>query len=215
MLSVVLVLSLEVIPSQVVAADFSKVGVKTGTTATYSFSASNSEVNRVDLNFTSVAGTTVTLSYIWYNPDGSENSSWVDTGDVSTGGGVTAISAFLIPSNLSAGDPIFSGSLLTINETVSMFTAGAYRTVNHSNWITTSGSYRHDLYWDKQTGLMVRLTLRSGSSGGPYSQNVTLTSTSPWSAGLSVDASTLILIGGVVAAVVVAVAAVSLRRRRR
>jgi hypothetical protein len=228
-------------PVKVAATDFSRAGVKSGDWAKYFFTLSNASEEwrmRETVNFTNVAGNTVTLNLTAYNLDGSKNASIVYVGNVSTSlatvhvpgyGNLTApmLWQYILPANLSAHDPLFSGGLYIINETIPMMLLNAPRQVNHLNITQTSFfSLTPDeivnYYWDRQTGVMVLqeehafdMSMRS---------NMTLTDTSLWhqpeagGQGQLVFGLSLLqwlLIGGVAAVIVVASAALVIRRHRR
>jgi hypothetical protein len=113
---------------------------------------------------------------------------------------------FLIAANLTINDPVFSGSTGKINDTTTMIIAGANRTVNH---LKIAGGELED-YWDKSTGIMVKLNFYLISGW----LNFTMTSTNLWSpSGFSLSTTTLIIIGGI--AVIVIVAAMLLLRRHK
>ena len=195
----ILVMSTAVLTSST-AADYSKVGVKKGVTATYSYALIGSKVNKATFRFVNVTGTLVQVIDTFYNPDGSVNGTEFSlVSNVSTG--QYGIYEFLICANLAANDPIYIGAPFAINETISMNAGGATRTVNHIN-ATFYGS-RVNEWWDKQTGIMVKLVAGA--------QNFTLTSTSLWSP----DITLLIISGVVVAVAVIAAVALLVRRHRR
>jgi hypothetical protein len=223
-------------PSSVTATDFSKVGVRTGDWAKYSFVSTNKSMipsGPENLSFTNVTGTMVTLNVTAYNPDGSENSSHVYAGNVSNSmeplyiPGVGNVSlpilySFIIPANLSANDPIYDGAAISINDTESLTVANVSRVVNHVNGtsaILGTPYERYNMYWDKQTGIVV--------VGNAYIIglnawiNMTLTATSLWhevSVGgpiFGLSLWQLLIIGGVVAVVVCVSVLLLVRRRRR
>jgi hypothetical protein len=207
LLSILLASSALLTPSK--AADYTKIGVKIGDNSTYSFTLVNSTIN-VRADFSSyvknVTGTLVTLNFTYYNPGGSVNTTLLfGPFNVSTGEG--GIGFFLICANLSAHDPVnVLPSVPSINETVSMVAAGVTRTVNHLNM--SIGATRFNVWWDKPTGLMVKLTA-IGPASLPGLGNFTLTSTSLWSlGGLPITTTTLLIIGVGAIIVVVGVAVV-------
>jgi hypothetical protein len=193
------------------AADYSKLGVKSGDNSTYAFSLVNSTVNlqgTLVANVTEVTGTNATLSLKYYFANGTLAAAIILGPDnVSTGQG--GINFFLICADLSAYDPINLATPLIINETIDMVAAGLTRTVNHLN--ITMYATRYNIWWDKSTGLAVQLTIL-----GPFVLaglgNLTLTSTSLWSPG-GLPITTLLLIIGVGAIAVVAAVAIVLHRR--
>jgi hypothetical protein len=193
MLFSLLVVSLTALtPSR--GADYTKIGVRIGDTATYSFAATGWTIDRFTISVLDVSGTLVKLNVTYYNPNGSVNHTMIlGPADVSEGG----LGEYLLCANLSAHDPICyiseHSTAPTFNETVQMTVAGASRTVNHLSMNTPNIVV--DRWWDKTTGLLVkRVHLAS------YSINLTLISTSLWSAGgglFGLDTTaTLLLVGG-------------------
>jgi hypothetical protein len=193
-------------------------GVTAGTTATYSAAETGySGTFTVSDSVTSVSGAKITFSVSGTWPNGTSAAKSNVVVDVSNGSAMP----FFIGANLGVGDPVYSGSLFVINETITMSVAGASRTVNHVNWTFAFGGtllFALNFYWDKPTGLCTGLSLYASATW----INVTLTSTSLFGTGAGagggfggLSSSTLLLIGGVVVVVVVvAVVVVVLRRRK-
>jgi hypothetical protein len=192
MLSLLVVSLTALTPSR--AADYTKIGVRIGDTATYSFAATGWTVDRFTISVLDVNGTLVKLNATYYNPNGSVNHTMIlGPANVSRG----QLGEYLLCANLSAHDPICyvseHSTAPAFSETVQMTVAGASRTVNHLNMSTPS--IMVDRWWDKATGLLVKRVHLA-----PYSINLTLISTSLWSAGgglFGLDTTaTLLLIGG-------------------
>ncbi|WXG44326.1 MAG: zinc ribbon domain-containing protein [Promethearchaeati archaeon SRVP18_Atabeyarchaeia-1] len=206
-LSLLLFVSSATTPTQ--GADYTKVGVKTGDWANYSFSlyvasaGTMSGSARVDI--TQVSGTTVSVTYtVSY---GGQSQTHYYSGDISTGS--NSICSFVIAAGLNPGDPFYMGSTVVITDAPSIYVAGTHRTVNHFGTSVSNGSV--DLYFDKDTGLMLKEVVTIYSPQG--SITIEATSTSEFSA----DPIPLLLIGGVgvgVAAIAL-VAFVALRARHR
>lgn len=141
------------------AADYTKVGVKVGDIADYKTSTDWGTYNRTHLLVYGVVGTVVYLNFTDYNTDGTVNNTRQIMGDILIG--TWPIYLYLTAANLTAGDPIWSGSWAKINETITMTVAGASRTVNHLRTRASSqmpdGTF--EVYWDKETGLMTKLNV--------------------------------------------------------
>jgi hypothetical protein len=140
-------------------ADYEKVGVNLGNTADYKLSTDFGNQNRTHILVYGIVGTVVHLNITEYNPDGTVNSTSQTIGDLYLGS--YPMYLYLLAANLTAGDPIGSGSPITINETITMTVAGASRTVNHlrtraSNQLP-DGTF--EVYWDKATGLMTKVNV--------------------------------------------------------
>lgn len=149
LMSVLLVLTTPV--SFASAADYTKVGVKANDMVVYKLSISAKTENKSIMLVSGINGTEVYLSYTNFFPNGTISSQSQQSTNVTTGSTLGWLS--LIAANLTAGDPVYSGATTTINETVTMTTAGANRVVNHL--YLSSGML--DIYWDKITGLMVKI----------------------------------------------------------
>jgi hypothetical protein len=103
-----------------------------------------------------------------------------------------------------AADPVYLGSVWTINETIQMVAAGALRVINHGDF----GSY--NFYWDQVTGLVTQ--------SFSYGTNYTLLSTTAWAPDTVpslFNMTTIVLIEGVVIIVLVIALIVLASRRRR
>jgi hypothetical protein len=213
LLTILLISSVVLAPAS--AADYNKVGVKIGDTATYNILIPGQTYNTLKVSVENVVGTLVNLNLSYYNPNGALDHS-VLTGLSNVSSGQNGISLFLICANLSAHEPFVNGTgWPTINETISMTKAGATRTVNHLDYNVTL-NHRFEAWWDTLTGLMVEAAV-----GGPYTpyQNYFLTSTSLWSPSSSaspLNTTTLLLIVGTCAIVVVLIVGfVAYRHRKR
>jgi hypothetical protein len=233
LISMILVLSVATFSTRVTATDFSKVGVKSGDWANYLYTMANASTEytiRETVNFTNVAGNTVTLNWTVYNINGTKRGSQVFVGNVSTTlatfyvqgfGNMTApvMFEYIIPANLSAHDPIYSGAPYTINETVPMVVANLSRQVNHLNVTQIAPEYQTllnmsiNIYWDRETGITVAEDLYSPTTS--MRNNMTLTSTSLWHQTSGLTLQQVLLIGGGVIAIAVVVSAVLVIQRHR
>jgi hypothetical protein len=177
------------------------VGVKINDTADYTVSATGANYTTAHFYVYGIVGTTVTLNMTFYDNTSTNVGSVDITGDITIGSG--SIWCFLIGRNLNATDPVFSGSVVTINETVQMSFAGASRQCNHLS--ASGGSI--NVYWDKATGIMAKINLHTMGW-----LNMSMTATSLWSGGLfGLSTTTLIIIA--VAGVVIVAAIVLVARR--
>jgi len=222
-LSVLVLLSASLTSS--LAADYTKVGVKMGDTADYLFASSDRKMDGAvaHVSIQKVEGTKVTINGTIRYPNGTMQAQSI-SGDVYSGQNSSYY--FLICANLTQGDQVYSGSQMKITETISMSIVGALRDVNHFSSENILASF--NIYWDKLSGLMVRLD----GSGFGYSITATLTNTTAWSpspqppsetnntggtgsAGNDSSGVTLWLVSGGTAAALMIAAVVVLRRRRK
>jgi hypothetical protein len=201
----------------VAAPNYKLVGVQVGNTADYSTIIGNSTWTAPDtklhISVFSVSGALVTFNSTYYFTNGTVDNS--PDLDKSFQVNVTAPSLStlfgwisLTAANLTAHDAVFYGSTGTINETTHMIVAGVNRTVNH---LSLSGG-AWNLYWDKPTGIMVKMNFWLLAW-----LNYTMTATNMWSAGgggLGLSTTTLLIIGGVAVVVIIAAALVLMRRRK-
>lgn len=186
------------------AADYTKVGVRVGDTADYVSSITGKNYTRLHiLVYGLTAGTVVTLELTYYDSNGKQYPWGTVTGDTYLGSGY--IFYYLVAPNLVEDEGIFHGASYTINETTTLTVAGVSRSVNH---LRLDGFYYLDIYWDQSTGIVVKCSIWFIGW-----TNLTMTSTSLWSAGLS--STQLLIIGGAVVVMLVAVAYYVGRRRGR
>jgi hypothetical protein len=216
--------------SPAAAADFSRVGVKTGDWVEYSFNTTNGSIfgnwNRFAVVFQNVTGVMAALNFTFFNPDGSENSSYIRSGNVSNSMATVQVQNmsvlepilffFLIPAGLSANDPVFDGAPFRINETTTTVAGGTPRTTNHFSASVGDVSTIYlnmSIFWDKPTGLMVRTDLYINGIGW---ERLTLTSTSLWNnLFFGLAPSTVLLIIGALAALTIVVEWIAFRRGRK
>jgi len=122
----------------------------------------------------SVTGTTATLSVKTHFSSGAEQTE-IMTWDVASGTGNLTFQA-LIPANSKAGDTIqvLEGGSVTIAGEKTGTYAGASRTVVYAS--LTQGDMQFSYCWDKETGVLVEITLIQGSTSTTYKA----TSTNIW-----------------------------------
>lgn len=182
------------------AADYNRIGVKTGNRADYS---SMGYYPRFGALLNNVTGTFANFTLTSYYLNGTIGHTNYYYGNVTNGD----IYVMLIPANLTAGDPVYPGSDYIINRTDVMNVAGAQRYVNNYTWYSSSG-WSH-IYWDKFTGILVEVRAH-------LSANETMISTNMWKpspSSSSPSLMTLLLVGGALVLLVGAAVALALRRR--
>jgi len=189
------------------AANYSNVGVKVGDYADYNASRSSSNYTRCRVYVYGVVGTVVTLNLTFYDANGKAYPQPQLTGDIYLGNGAFILFPALIPGSLGKDDPIYSGSVCKINETVTMTFAGESRAVNH---LLIPGIFYWDYYWDQATGFPVKV-----NDWWFGWTNLTMTSTTLWSIpGISL--TTILFIANLIeVALIVAVFYVGKRVGRR
>jgi hypothetical protein len=172
MMLLTLVLSAGIVVSPIAAANYSKIGVRTGDYAVYSTRYTLSTANRTYVFVSNAVDTFSNLTITDYFADGSLQQSYAVFGNVSKGEAL--VWYWLVPANLSAGDLIYDGASRKVNETITMMVAGASRSVNYVGY--NIGTIVFDIYYDRATGIMVRENIKTGYSWG----NRTMISTNLW-----------------------------------
>jgi len=122
----------------------------------------------------SVTGTTTTLRVTTHFNSGAEQTE-IMTWDVASGTGNLTFQA-LIPANSKTGDTIQIagyGGLTLADERTGTY-AGASRTIVYGSLF--QGETQFTYYWDKQTGVVLEITLAQASSSFTYKA----TSTNIW-----------------------------------
>jgi hypothetical protein len=127
----------------------------------------------------SVTGTTATLRVTTHFSSGAEQTE-IMTWDVASGTGNLTFQA-LIPANSKTGDTVqvIEGGNVTIAGERTGTYAGASRTVVYAS--LTQGDMQFSYCWDKETGVLVEITLTQGSTSATYKA----TSTNIWQASSS------------------------------
>ncbi len=205
-LSILLVLVASTTPA--VAADYTKVGVKVGDTATYRTAMSSSTVNKTVFLIYGIVGTSFYINYTYFLPNGTVFNQGQLVGDTVTGGMLDV----LVAKNLTTNDSIYSGSPIKINDSSVLTFAGVSRIINHARIL--DGLY--EFWWDKDTGLIVKMNF--GST--PW-LNITMISTTAWfpmaRPGLFDNPLMLplLVMSALVVVLLVAIAVVARRKRRR
>ncbi len=155
---------------------------------------------------TNVDGNNVTLVQTATFDNGTQPRSVVLQGDVATGKG--NLTFVLIAGGLSAGDPVTKapqiqgsvGFASVINETVDRYYAGAVRSVNVGIQEPSlpGVTFRSAVYWDRQTGFALELSLTSfiptgilspSSPSSSITIHLKATSTNIWAASTNPDFS--------------------------
>lgn len=138
-------------------------GVHVGDSATYSFSSNstnfnfggtnNTAFNLIKVQVTTVAGTNVTFLESFYLLDGTTVTQSFSA-DVRTIAG----SGFLLTAaNLTAGEPLFLDSPVTINATIASIFVGAIRQANLLSFSSPFVGAVLTGEWDQNTGLLLEL----------------------------------------------------------
>jgi hypothetical protein len=191
-------------------------GVRVGDTAEYDWSSWIG--NKLSLEVTDVQGSQVSYNITMYWRNG--NVYWVSRYVEDFQLGVLGVE-YLIPSGLSSGDSFLnriSNDTITIENTLTMVVAGSNRAVNYVGGVllgihgATDQPVGIDMYWDRQTGLLVESHISTMVGW----DNMTLKSwsISPGNSS-SYDAESLLIVGGAVVFVVALVAVIGLTSRRR
>lgn len=196
---------------------YNTAGVKSGDRADYTVSTDSAfyQLKGVTLLVLNVSGSIVVMSVTWQYTNGTTLATPLDS-NISYIGSQAFF--FLICPNLAQGDlitPYYPSP--RINETISMDTGGATRSVNH---VTTRALIGHglyfinylDIYWDQASGLTVLCRAYELIRTSYNWLNYTLVSTSLWGPELPI---VLIVAGGGIAIIAVAAVALVLHRRRK
>ena len=155
----------------------------------------------------SVAGTTATLRVTIHFSSGAEQTE-IMTWDVVSGTGNLTFQ-LLIPANSKTGDTVqvIEGGNVTITGEKTGTYAGASRTVVYASLLQEDMQFSY--CWDKETGILVEITLTQGSTSTTYkatSTNIWQASSTPLnlptlnmpiemlSIGMSVAAATVIVV---------------------
>jgi len=130
----------------------------------------------VKLECLSATGTTATLRVTFKPSIGAEQTE-IMTWDVASGTGNMTFQA-LIQANAKTGDTVkvIGGGTVTIAGEKTGTYAGASRTVVYAS--LTQGDMQFSCCWDKETGVLVEITLTQGSTSANYKA----TSTNIWQA---------------------------------
>ncbi|MDH7606169.1 MAG: hypothetical protein QHH12_00150 [Candidatus Bathyarchaeota archaeon] len=120
---------------------------------------------------TSIAGTTVTLTMTMHMGDGTEHvETW--TIDIATGSGNVTFQV-IIPANSKTGDTVKLmdfGDVTIAGETTGTY-AGASRTFVYASF--TGENEQYNYRWDKQTGVLLEISLTQGSASIAYKATAT------------------------------------------
>jgi hypothetical protein len=175
--------SLTVTPCK--AADYTKVGVKVGDWAHYSYSTNITQYSSytyINITIMNIERDNITFRLTLYNATPTATQNTVTWGNISSGENEEESPPTwesLLAANLTKGDPLYDGSALWINDTGTMIAGGNIRTCNHFTGIlsTTADNY----YWDQSTGIIVKWNNTVTVSGGHEYSRAILVSTSLWS----------------------------------
>jgi hypothetical protein len=199
----------------VAAANYKAVGIKSGDFATYTYKTNmGGSIDQVATSTTyilGISGTQVTFVRNYNFANDSYYGSDMYTENVSQYVPGAHVWLRLLPANLSVGDPIQFGSPYKVNQTFTATFAGMQRTVNNVTFMSAGISCGKE--YDKETGLFLRSNLYLGSNQW---ENMSLISTTAWSAPSSTQATTMLMvglgaIGGLIVGVVIGLA---IKRRK-
>jgi hypothetical protein len=159
------------------ATDLTRIGVKVGDTADYTFSNPTANgtlaTGRFRIHILGINGTIVTIDLRSVYLNNSEGRDNIITGDVSSGD--NPIFPYLIPADLGQGDYI-DNLVMWVDRTTTMIVAGQNRIVNHFDGITSlpmipagvNWTWSNDVYYDKLTGLLVKWNWTLAGYFSPY-----------------------------------------------
>jgi hypothetical protein len=127
----------------------------------------------LEFTVTAISSTNITVQGTRHYKDGTEttNGVWID---INTGEPINGnLTTVLVSANLAPGDSIYTSSMYNtwfINETVTRTYLGVGRPTNHFDMTASSGtqSYLLDFYWDKSTGVVVKLQRETTTQTGAY-----------------------------------------------
>jgi hypothetical protein len=157
-----------------------QVGVKAGDWIKCEYASGGSPPSEapqwVKVECLSVTGTAATLYVITHFSSGAEQTE-IMTWDVASGTGNMTFQA-LIQANAKTGDivKVIGGGTVTIAGEKTGTYAGASRTVVYAS--LTQGDTQFSCCWDRETGVLVEITLTQGSTSATYKA----TSTNMWQA---------------------------------
>jgi hypothetical protein len=175
------------------AANYKNIGVTAGVVNTYQYnSTATPTATKFTVYFESVVGTNATIVGTLYKASGNVISSSSKTGNISLHTSIYEqnLQPYVVAANLNGGDNVTYGSLRTFNSSSDMSVAGTTRSVLNLNYKYTG--VRTDFYYDRATGITVKANIFEGGSSW---ENITLISTTAWSAGTQSSSSTLLLAG--------------------
>jgi hypothetical protein len=180
-------------------------GVNPGIEADYTVTGTSITYNTTHLCVYSKAAPSIVLHIFNTRPDGTPDpTSEIVSGDPHNYSGDYLFQWVVMAGGTVGKSLTTHSSFPVILGTLDMTTAGATRTVNHSNG-TSVGFIYADIYSDKATGIIVKSYIQH--AGGDW-VNSTLISTNAWSAtsaGLPASAMALALVGvgGIVVGVII------------
>jgi hypothetical protein len=221
-----LVVTLSIVTTSASATDNTKVGVKVGDTADYTYSISTPsgtlDTERYRIEILQIASTDVTIDLRSVYLNNSEGPDNIITGNVSSGD--NPIFPYLIPANLGQGDYV-DNLVMWVDNTTTMIVAGQYRTVNHFDMIISlpaipagvNWTWSNDVYYDKITGLLVKWNWTLAGYFSPYPNGTrisyirTLTSTTAFTSPITVP---LITTAGTAVVAITIVAAIATSHRK-
>jgi hypothetical protein len=190
------------------ATDYTKVGVRVGDTADYTY-YNPSETGTIHIQILQIAGTNVTVNMSESSSKGQVRPNQIVTVDLSAT--INLLLTYLVAANLTQGDSVIpQNTQYVIDESITTNFAGVNRTINHANFNITlpdnTSGYYINIYWDKATGLGIKTNI---TITGEYSAMLrtqagsyitTLRSTTAFDTENTADNSVALLITAAVAA---------------
>jgi hypothetical protein len=226
-----MLLLLTIVVSPTSAASYTSVGVVSGTSSVYSQTITGEpNANKLVITVYTVVGTAVSENLTYYLANGSVYYKISTTVNVNSNN-PTIIEGVpdsyftmesIIASGLNASDPTYPAGPYKINDTSSMTFAGATRTIDYFQQSPfNSSAWYFEGWWDQATGIIVKWNLWwPAAYGGPVWQNISMVSTTAWSASAPVQStfsstSIITIVGvGIVALIVGFVAGRHGKRKR-
>jgi hypothetical protein len=190
-----ILLAVTFMSSPAAAANYKAIGVKTGVLNTYQYNSTSAPSNtKFTIFFQSVVLTNATIIGTLYNAGGVLVSSFTRSGNISLYTLITNqnLRSYVVAANLSVGDNVASGSPSKFNSSQDMLVAGTTRTVLDYNSNLTGA--RTDYYYDRLTGVLVKANI---NQGGTNWENVTMISTTAWSAPPTQEPTPTLLMAGI------------------
>lgn len=219
------------------ATDYTKVGVKVGDTADYTYSNSFSNptaTGRFRIQILKIAGTEVAINVRELYLNNSEGPALPLAGNVAADDSETF--PYLVVANLSQGDNLVREDNAVfqwwrIDKTTTMIAAGQNRIVNHAKFTGPENTpinvvyYSNEAYYDKITGLLVASIITDTQlNGAKHTWTQILNSTTAFT-GLNSTGPTILspeettvaplIIAAAIAFIAVTVAAAAITQRRK
>lgn len=167
----------------------------------------------IKMEITGIQGNTVNVTATSHPKTGSETTQTL-SGDVSAGTGT--LSFFLIPANLTKGDPVpvMGMGMLTVTNVVTRTCAGASRSTVCVEYGIPGASM--GLYWDQATGVMTEMRMEV-TTPTTYTMTMKATESNMWEAGpagSAIDPTYLYILAAVIVVIAAVTIALVMRRKK-